>query len=270
VRARITSIHNGVAPAYYAPLLCLLPACALGLPNPDTYLSYSGTAIALHSATFLYGERHALHYHENRIVERVVLYTCSDGSAFARKNVAYVDPLAPDFLLEDIANGLREGVRSADGRRSAFFRADRASAEQSAPLPQVPDLVADAGFDEFIGANWQRLLEDKPLQLRFLVPSRLKDYTFQAQHLRRETLEGTQSEVFRLRLAGIGGWLLSSIDVYYSAAEHVLLRYEGLSDLRDASGANFKTQIDFKLSERKPSNAQAMSDARQAPLKACP
>jgi hypothetical protein len=269
VRARLTSIDDTLAVAGRVLLLCLFPAVALAFSAPDTYLSYSGTANAPLTTTFLYGERHTLRYQGERIVERVVLYTCSDGSAFARKSVSYVDALAPDFLLEDVANGLREGIRSAAGSRSVFFRADRASAEQSAALPPVADLVADTGFDEYVRANWPQLLGEKPLPLRFLVPSRLKDYLFQAQHLRSVSLEGMPTEVFRLRLAGIGGWLLSGIDVYYSANEHVLVRYDGLSDLRDAAGANYQAQIDFRLSDRKPSDAQAMSDARQATLKAC-
>jgi hypothetical protein len=249
--------------------LCLLPGLAAAAAAGDSYLSYSGTASARNSATFLYGERHVLHYHEGRLAERVVLYTCSDGTAFARKSVSYLDPLAPDFVLDDAANGLHEGIRTAGGRRTVFFQASPKEPEKSGPLPQAPDLVADAGFDEFVRANWQRLLTDKPLQIRFLVPSRLKDYAFQAQRQRSETIDGTRVEVFRLRLSGIWGWFLSGIDVYYSDAEHVLLRYDGLSDLRDADGDNFKTQIEFPLAERRPSSEQAMRDARQAAVRPC-
>ena len=251
--------------------LCLLPALAAAAvsASADTFLSYLGTASARHASTFLYGERHVLRYHEGRLSERVVLYTCNDGSAFARKMVSYVDPLVPDFLLEDAANGLRQGIRSEADGRTVFFRPDPADPEKSGPLARVPELVADAGFDEFVRANWLRLMNGQPLQIRFLVPSRLKDYAFLAQHLRSESVEGEPAEVFRLRLSGISGWFLSSIDVSYSAAEHVLLRYDGLSDLRDAAGDNFQTQIDFPLSVRKPSSEQAMRDARDTALKPC-
>jgi hypothetical protein len=255
-----------------APMsLCLLSGLAVAAVSAptDSFVSYFGTASAPHASTLLYGERHVLRYHDGQLSERVVLYTCNDGSAFARKTVSYVDPLAPDFLLEDATNGLRQGIRSEARGRSVFFRADRADPEQSGPLAGVPELVADTGFDEFVRANWLRLMNGQPLQIRFLVPSRLKDYAFLAQHLRSEPLEGEPAEVFRLRLSGISGWFRGSIEVSYSAAEHVLLRYEGLSDLRDAAGDNFQTQIDFPLSARKPSSEQAMRDARDTALEPC-
>jgi hypothetical protein len=66
-------------------------------------------ALARHSPQFLYGERHVLLYRGGGLAERVVLYTCRDSSAFARKSASYADSLAPDFLLEDVSNGMREG-----------------------------------------------------------------------------------------------------------------------------------------------------------------
>jgi hypothetical protein len=179
-----------------------------------------------------------------------------------------VFPFAPDFLLEDSSTGLREGVRSADDGRSVFFRRDRAVAEKARPLPQDPELVADAGFDEFIRAHWQALMEGRDLALHFLVPSRLGDLAFEVRHIRSGTIEGLPAETFRLKLAGVLGWLTSPIEASYDAG-HVLLRYDGLSDLRDAAGNNIPVQIIFRASDRIPSDAAAMSIAQQALLAPC-
>jgi hypothetical protein len=235
----------------------------------DRYLQYSGTATVRHSSEFLYGERHVLHYRGGRLADRVVLYTCSDGSAFARKTVLYVDPLAPDFLLEDAANGMREGVRSEPGGRIVFFRLHASEAERSAPVPPVSGLVADAGFDEFVHSHWQQLVGDAALQMPFLVPSRLEDYGFQVQHLRADRVGDTPSEVFRLRLSGFWGWFLRGIDVYYSSADHVLVRYDGLSDLRDAAGDPFRTEIAFPPDARRAASDVELTAARQVPLRPC-
>lgn len=272
-------------------ILLMLYVCA-GTPSAaaaastDTYLTYSGVAHARHSPDFLYGERHVLRYRAGRIAERVVLYTCADGSPFARKTVDYVDPLAPDFVTENATDGMLEGIREgtgdgargaaagsvrdgADATRTVFFRAHAADPEKSAPLPRVPGLVADAGFDEYVRARWDGLVHDRTLEMRFLLPSRLDDYGFQVQHLRSETVLGTPSEVFRLRLAGIWGWFLPGIDVYYDAAQHVLIRYDGLSELRDPDGNNYKTAIDFPPQDRKPATEEALREARRAPLARC-
>jgi hypothetical protein len=44
-------------------------------------VSYSGTAVDRHSGKLLYGERDVVLYREHGISQRVVLYTCRDGSA---------------------------------------------------------------------------------------------------------------------------------------------------------------------------------------------
>jgi hypothetical protein len=239
----------------------------------DGYIEYSGTAAAPHSMKYLYGERHVLRYSDGRLAERVVLYTCGNGAPFARKTARsaprYASAFAPDFLLEDASTGLREGVRSADDGRSVFFRSNGAATERARPLPQKPELVADAGFDEFIRAHWQPLLQGKELPLHFLVPSRLEDLAFEVRHIRSGTFDGLPTEVFRLRLAGALGRLMSPFEVSYDAGERVLLHYDGLSDLRDAAGNNIPAQIVFRPSDRIPSDPAAMSMAQQAPLAPC-
>ncbi len=236
----------------------------------DGYVGYSGTATARHASKFLYAERHVLHYEAGRLARRTVLYTCRDGTPFARKVVNYVQPEAPDFLLDDVASGLREGISSDAGQRTVFFRASAGAAEKRGPLPAIDGLVADAGFDEFVRRNWSRLSQGEAVRMHFLIPNRLDYYSFQAQRLRTQTLDGTPTEVFRLRLSGIWGWFLPGIDVYYSEADHELVHYDGLSDLRDVNGDNFQTEITFNPGDRKPSTEQAMRDAERVPLSRCP
>lgn len=254
----------------WAAIFCGCCAAATASAAAEqTFMRYAGTATAPHSATFLYGERHILAYQEGRLAERVVLYTCSDGSSFARKMVQYVDALAPDFSLEDASSGLREGVRSQSTGRAVFFRGDERQRERSREFVPAAGLVIDAGFDEFVRANWQRLMSEQSVGMRFLIPSRLDTYRFQIQHLRSDRLDGVPVEVFRLGLAGIWGWLLPGIDVYYAAGEHVLVHYEGLSDLRDASHSNMQAHITFHLADRTPSDRQAYEGALRAPLAPC-
>lgn len=233
------------------------------------YLSYSGTAVRRHSADFLYGETHVLEYRAGRLVRRVVLYTCGNGAPFARKTVSYVEAHAPDFELDDASNGMTEGVRSDERGRWVFFRGNRTDPEQVSPLPTVADLVVDAGFDEFLRGNWQRLMAGQMLSMPFLVPGRLRDMRFQVLHLRADAADGAPAEVFRLRLSGLWGYLVPDIDVYYAAADRVLVRYVGLTDLRNASNENFQAEITFPRADRSAADAALFDRARQAPLAPC-
>jgi hypothetical protein len=254
----------------YWVLLCTL---ALAATAPalaaDEYIEYTGAASARQKADFLYGERHIMLFSDGRLAKRTVLYTCADGTPFARKKVSYVQPTAPDFYFDDSSNGMQEGVRSDGATRTMFFKANRIDAEKSAPLPATPGLVIDTGFDEFIQAHWNEFMRDSAVPLRFLVPSRLQAMSFVVEHLRSGRFDGRPTEVFRMKLSGILGLIFSGIDVAYDAADHRLVQYEGLSDLRDAAGDNLQANIVFPADARKPSSAQAMAAAQSAPLAPC-
>jgi hypothetical protein len=257
----------------FLPWLCILALAASAgevRAASDEYVEYSGIASVRHKPEFLYGERHILHYHEARLIERTVLYSCANGSLFARKRVTYVDDEAPDFFFDDVSNGMQEGVRSEGAARTMFFKANRTAAEKSAPLPRVQDLVADAGFDNFIPEHWNALMRGAAVPLPFLVISRLQVMNFEVQHLRADQFDGRPTEVFRMKLSGVLGLLFSGIEVTYDAADRRLVHYDGLSDLRGASGDNLQADIVFHRADRKPSSAQAFAAAQAVPLAPCP
>jgi hypothetical protein len=234
----------------------------------EKYLAYSGLAASQRTGEPLYAENHVLRFEDGRLAERVVLYTCPDGTPFARKVATYEDRLAPSFSFEDVTNGVREGVKAGQ-RRRVFFRGVDQKPEKSMPLEASPGLVVDSGFDEFIRSNWHALMTAGPLPLQFLVPSRLETLNFQVQHVRSGSEEAIPTEVFRLKVQGLVGWIAPSIDVSYSENEHVLLRYEGMSDLRDKAGENLRADIRFRPRDRKPSDAGAAAAAMNAALVAC-
>jgi hypothetical protein len=200
-------------------VLSLAFSTATSAESQVEYLSYSSVARARHWTDFLYRERQVLLYRQGRIAERVVLYTCRDGAAFARKTVAHRDALVPDFLFEKPSDGMREGIRETAAKgakptsRSVFYRGRASDPEKSGPVPSVPGLVADAGFDEFVQTHWDAVMSGRGLEMRFLLPSRLDDYAFQVQRVRGELTSGSPTAVFRLRLSGIWGWFLPQIDV---------------------------------------------------------
>jgi hypothetical protein len=234
----------------------------------DDFVRYAGTATARHTTRFLYGEEHYMRFHEGRLASRVLLYTCGDGTPFARKTVDYQELRAPDFAFEDASNGMREGVRSEGGIRTMWFRANRFEPERSALVPKSAGLVIDAGFDEFIRNEWPSLLTGEPKPFSFLVPSRMEQMQFVVQHL-EPLRDDANAERFRMKLVGVIGWLVPGIDVAYDVKDRKILSYEGLSNLRDRAGDNFQVHINFPESRRVASDARATEAARSAQLSAC-
>lgn len=257
---------NGVRIA--AVGLLLATGMALGA-EPDGVLHYSGKAEDLASGRLLYGEQHYVRYQAGRAAERVVLYTCPNGEAFGRKALRYPEPFAPDFELIDARQGQHAGLRAGANGREVFFREHAGEREVRAAAPTGRGWVADAGFDEFVRANWEPLMRGDALPLQFLIPSRLDLHRFQVKRLRAESLNGVPAQVIRLRLSGFLGLLLPHIDAWYSETGHVLLRYEGLSNLMNAEGEHYKVRISFPQGERRPAGDTAMTAAAAVALRSC-
>jgi hypothetical protein len=243
-------------------LVLLTPAMAQA-----TLRFEEGVAQNPESNAVLYREQHWLRSEGGRPVERLVLYRCPDGTAFGRKQIDYrKSSLAPAFRYDDSRSGYEEGLRD-DHVRTVFVRPAARDAEKSAPLSSN-QLVADAGFDEFVRSQWQELVAGKAVPLDFAVPARLGSMGFVVRRVGQAQVAGEPAWVFRLRLDGIIGWLAPHIDVSYGQQSRRLLRFEGLSNLRDDAGKTLTARIDF------PRSAQLVADeqwqaALQTPLLPC-
>lgn len=218
----------------------------------------------------LYLEHHLVRRAQGRPLERLVLYRCADGTAFARKRVDYRESvLAPAFALEDARSDYREGLRRPGGPHELFVREGAGETERSARV-EAADLVADAGFDEFLRTHWDRLMAGDAVPLAFAVPSRLESMDFTVRRLRGGAqVAGEDAVVFRLALGGWRGWLAPHIDVAYGRESRRLLRFEGLSNLRSDDGRRqLAARIDFPRPARAADEAQWQAFARE-PLSAC-
>ncbi len=245
-----------------------LAAFAAALPaSAATFRAETGLARDYDTGRLLYREEHLVHAaSDGRPLERVVLYRCADGTPFARKRIDYRDGLqAPAFQFEDARSGYREGVRrDAEGREVFVVRPG--AEEREAPLPAGP-LVADAGFDPWLRDAWPRLATGERVPLSFLVPSRLTSFDFKVYAVDEGAAAGERR--FRLRLGGWLGWIAPHIDVVYAEADRRLLRFEGLSNLRDDAGDDpLKVRIAFP---QPPVAASGDAFARVGaePLRAC-
>lgn len=258
-------------------LAILLAPAAVAAPVPPPAAAPVAPALAAERAEardagdgrLLYREEHLLRYADGVLAERLVTYRCADGTAFARKRVDYApDPLAPAFVLEDARTGYREGLAREGTQARALVRASADAPERSGPLAASPALVADAGFDEFIRQRWDALVPEGEARIDFVVPSRLEALGFRVRGLGVADIDGVPAQRFRLTLGGWLAWVAPHIDVAYDARDRRLLRYEGLSNIRDAGGEPLVARIDFAPPPPAPP-ASAWDAAAGEPLAAC-
>lgn len=221
------------------------------------------------SGKLLYREQHwLLRDAASAPVERLVLYRCPDGTAFARKHLDYRSSVtAPAFDLLDARNGYREGLRRTPVAQ-LFVRDNQRAAERSAVAPSN-SLVADAGFDEFVRLHWANLLAGRSANIDFALPSRLRSYRFTLARRGLARVAGEDALLLRLRVDGLLGWVAPHVDVVYALNDRRLLRFEGPTNLHDPSGqGNWKARIEFREQAR-PSTAAARDAADALRLSGC-
>jgi hypothetical protein len=130
-----------------------------------------------------------------------------------------------------------------------------------------PDLVGDAGFDSFVRDHWEQLVAGETLRFNFLVPSRLGYLAFKVRQIGEERIGDRPVRVFRLALGGLLGLVVSGIDVAYDSESRILMRFEGLSNVRDAEGDNYVARIDFPADARRSEpGPDALEAARSVTL----
>ncbi|MCG6116866.1 MAG: hypothetical protein MEQ07_01555 [Aquimonas sp.] len=250
------------------PLLLGLLALPFGASGSASGLqSYSGQAVDLRRAQPLYDEQHFVRTLDGQPTERMVVYRCNDGSAFARKQVDYgSDPFAPSFELVDARLDYREGLRRS-GTGLVTFAGSGAGAREAA-IEGASSLVADSGFDRFVQAHWQRLQAGDTVEIDFLVPSRGEALSFRLRKQESLQLEGVAASRIRLSLSGFLSLFAPNIDVIYRDSDQWLLRFEGLTNIRESVGRNLVARIDFpRTPETAPEEAWAAAAAE--PLVDC-
>ena len=217
----------------------------------------------------LYKEQHWIRFNDLLPVERLVIYRCPDGTAFARKRVNYLPSTqAPAFEFVDARKGFVEGLRYKQNKAALWFRPPGAAPEKNAVLT-VKNLVADAGFNEFIKTNWLKLRTGKALPLQFAVPTRLQAYKFNLKQTGESQFAGVPAVTYQLKIAGLLSLIAEPIEVTYDKANRRLLRFQGLSNLRDDAGEfDLKAQIDFPLPARVASEEDWQKNT-STPLAAC-
>ena len=202
----------------------LVPALAAFLfPVSASAMDIVGRAMDVRSGEVLYLEEYDCV--EDGSLCRVD-YRDSGGSLIASKEVDYSRSLvAPALTFEDFRSNASIEVAPMDG----------------------PELVVDAGFDNYVRERWDELTTGESVRFSFLVAGRDKPLPMRAE----ETGECAEGEV--CLEVGLDAWLIGSlvppIRLTYERETRRLLRFEGVSNLRDDEGRSRRVDIRYSYAE---------------------
>lgn len=249
--------------------------CAAASASAATPLSerYEGLA---HARTadkrLVYRETHWL-YMEAGVRQHLVLYSCPDGTPFARKRLRE-SPSAdmPDFDFHDARDGYREGVRGRGANREIYVQASSTAAVQTKPLPSLDGAVIDAGFDAYVRGHWSALTGGQGIKVPFLIPSRFDYLDFTIANARDAVIDGLPVRRLRMKLSAWYGFVVPAIDLAYERDGSRLVEFQGIGTIRDTQGRHEEVRIDFPLRQRTESPAASeIAQAIAQPLaQACP
>ncbi len=256
VRAHLARCVTGCARE-----LCCVLVMLVAVPCQAADRHYLGVAYADGGDRVSYREEHWV-YEDKDGQTRLVLYRCPSGAPFARKWVRERGrPVMPDFDFVDARNGYREGAhRQADGLE-VYVQKGADAPRRATTLALPEDGVIDAGFDAYVRNHWARLGQRSDLHMAFMVPSRLSYMDLRLDVTQDGSLDGQPVRRLRMSLAGLLGLVTPTIELTYAMGDHRLLRFQGISNIRDDAGRNQRVRIEFSPSDERSPPTRAEIDA---------
>lgn len=184
-----------------------------------------GKAYDKNTGAFLYNEEH---FCNERHLLCTVEYSDDAGEVFAKKRLDFRQSLVGPSLV-----------------MSAY----RKQNEISIPASQNDVLVIDAGFDNFVRSIWQELNNGEQISFPFLPAGFDKPLNMRA--LRSDKID-CEAEHLCLDIE-LDSWLLAMviapIELSYSRSSQRLLRFSGMSNIRDEDGETQNVDIHYEYLE---------------------
>jgi hypothetical protein len=202
-------------------LVMLLSSRLVGaeqLPPPDVV----GNAYDRDTGYFVYSEHH---FCEEDQLLCTVQYRDSLGVIFAEKNLDYRKNLmSPLLVMTDYRSGVESRV----------------------PASEQENLVVDAGFDNFVRSIWDTLEAGGKAKFPFLVVGFDKPIKMKAR--RNSAGDCTAAELcLDIKLdSWFLGMIIDPIELSYSRAQRRLLRFSGISNIKDENGESLNVDIHYQ------------------------
>jgi len=226
------------------PRLCVVVLLFLLLPAaaPARTQTFKGKAYNEDGA-LVYKEQHTVTYNGDEVVRSRTTYFDPEDRVIGSLVSEYeASPQFNDYTFEDRRKQYVDGVR-LDGDSVCLFRREApGAAEETECLDRDDAQIVGQGFHHFIVEHLEAIAAGEVFHVKLALPSRLDQFNFRIRTLRSE------GDRLWIRLE-VDHWLLRlfapHIDVLYDRPKGHLLRYEGISNVADASGECIPVRIEY-------------------------
>ncbi|SOB75278.1 hypothetical protein SAMN04488490_0843 [Marinobacter sp. LV10R510-11A] len=234
--------------------VCLLTAAiALATPVSADVFKFTGTAES-QDGKALYEEQHTIEGScDNgafRPLEHRVIYSRQaegGNETFAEKSLDYSPSnIRPTVIFQqpDFQESLE--ISYADsGSVNVVWQQPGGDTKRSS-VAVSENLVVDAGFDNLVRRNWEKVVSGESVKFRFLAPTRGTDYAFileptQSQAVRADHVVQIRPDSMLLK------FLVDPIILGYNN-KGALTAYSGLTNVRENTDQNYTATIRYAAS----------------------
>ncbi len=202
---------------------------------------------ATRNGRLIYVEHHRLTYDRSKkLLFAETIYKNPDGQTIVELKSDFRESLtAPSHTITDYRTGEVQGLKRENGSLILFTKnkdgkeATKLLKEES---PERGLMVGCQGLNYYILENLDSIDAQAVLPVRFLIPGKLDYYDFQM----RQVGQSERSLDFEIE---VKNWFLAlfapTLEVKYDRVNKRILRYEGLSNIKDDKGKNQNVTIEY-------------------------
>lgn len=203
-------------------LIGILLLSAASTASADTIFAV-GKAYSLDSGALKYSE---VYYCSDDGASCEVRYQDSEGKLIAEKQVNFSPiPHSPSLRLKDYRLSREISLDGGD-----------------------PDVVVDAGFDNYVRLRWDEIDSGEVIRFPFLIVGRDAPLKMKA----KKSNNSCEQDQLCLQIR-VDSWLVGMfagpINLTYDRVSQRLLRFSGVSNLRDSAGKLQKVDIRYAYSD---------------------
>lgn len=207
---------------------------------------FQGKAIEAESQKAIYNEDHQVEYNGPLVKKVVTTYLSPDGKEIAKLTSLFNgNSQLPDTEFVDKRTGYKE-ITTLKGDEYHIKTIDPKGKEKTGSIDVKSNLVCGQGYHNFIISNMDSFKVGETRELRFIIPSMRDYFTFDLTYLGPLNKSKPDEVSFRL---DITNWILKmfadKIQVTYSKKDKVLLRYEGLTNLKNNKGDQYDAILTY-------------------------
>ncbi len=211
---------------------------------------FKGKAIEAKSGQPIYLEDHKVEYNGPLVKKVITIYLSPDGKEIARLTSIFADnSQLPNTEFIDKRTGYKE-ITTLKGDEYHIKTISPKGKEKEGSLSVKNNLVCGQGYHNYIISNMDSFKLNETRELRFIIPSMRDYFTFDLTYLGPLNKEKPDEVSFRL---DITNWIIKmfadKIQVTYSKKDKVLLRYEGLTNLKNDKGDQYDAILTYTFPE---------------------